>query len=178
VLALLTLSIAVYAAFNLVTGYVYVLGVPTDRLKHNLVAGLSQIAVMAVLLAVASALGAPPLAAAAAIAAARVISLMIGLLYAHHQLRRYLEPAYDLSALLPTIGASAALAAAILLPQLIYPAAAAVPIYALAGGAIFLLILRPAVREEDFALLGELLRGRAKPIESFARRLFGRPAPP
>jgi O-antigen/teichoic acid export membrane protein len=172
ILALLSLSIAVYACFNLITGYVYVLGAPSDRLKYNLLAGVSQVAFMIALLWGTSVLGAPPLAAAAAIAVARVLSLLIGLAYAHHQLGRYVRPAYDLRPLVPTALASAALAAAILLPQLLYSGVAAIPIYALAGGVAFSLIIRGAVREEDLSLLGELLRGRAGAVERLARRFF------
>lgn len=175
VLALLSLSIAFYAVFNLVTGYVYVLGAPADRLRHNLVAGISQIVFMIALFQAVGSASASPLAGAASIAAARIGSLLVGLLFAHGQLRRYIEPTYDLSAVPRAALASAVMAAAILLPQTWFDHPAVVPIYSLAGAALFVVILRPAVRGEDIDLLADLLRGRAKPLERLTRRVFGQP---
>ncbi|MBI3447975.1 MAG: oligosaccharide flippase family protein [Acidobacteria bacterium] len=176
VLALLSLSVAPYAAFNLVTGYVYVLGAPLDRLKHNLVAGLTQLAIMTSLLGAGAAAGAPPITAAAAIAVARVVSLLVGLAYAHRQLSRYLAPAYDVEALAPTFAGSAVLAAAILVPRVFGAPIFSAPIGAAVGAGLFILIVRPAVRDDDLALLGDLLRGRFRPAERLARRVFRRPA--
>jgi len=172
VLALLSLSVAAYAAFNLVTGYVYVLGIPSDRLKHNLVAGTSQITLMAALLWTAAALHAPPLLGAAAIALARVVSLLVGLLYANVQLRRYIAPVYDLQAIGITTVATAAMAAVIVLPQLAVTATAAVPILAVAGVSVFVMIIRSALRAEDLDLMGDLLRGRVPRLERFLRLVF------
>jgi O-antigen/teichoic acid export membrane protein len=219
VLALLSISVALYAAFNLVTGYVYVLGVPADRLRHNLVTGLSQLVLMAALLALVGAgiqgyemigssntalmknadqqsvpaedtepmppstgnerqvesgtvgrLG--PLMGAAAIAVARVGALLIGLLFAQRQLKRYLTPSYATEVMPRTILAAILLAAAIAIPQAIYDHPAVVPLYALAGTGLFVLLIRPAVRPEDLDLLGDLLRGRAAFVERLARRIF------
>ncbi len=113
---------------------------------------------------------------AAAIAVARVVSLIIGLAYAHRQLGRYVTPAYDLRPLVPAAFASAALAAGILVPQIFYSGVGAIPVYATVGGVAFVLIIRRAVHEEDLSLLGELLRGRAGPLERLARRVFSHPA--
>jgi len=176
VLALLSVSVAVYAAFNLVTGYVYVLGIPSDRLKHDLVAGVSQIALTAALLYAAARTSSSPLAGAAAIAVARILSLLIGLAYAHHQLRAYLDPGYDLAPFPRAAAASGILAATIALPQVAFYHPAVVPFYALAGMTLLVVAMRPAVRKEDLDLVSELLGGRAASLQRFARRLFDRPA--
>jgi O-antigen/teichoic acid export membrane protein len=175
-LAVLSLSIAAYAAFNLVSGYIYVLGSPADRLRHNLVAGLSQIVLMAGLLAAAGAVPRAAMAGAVAVAAARIGALAIGAAFAHRQLARYVRPAYDIGAL-PRIGAASALFLAIVaIPQAFVDLPAAVPLYALAGAAGFLLAARPAVRDEDLDLVDAIFRGRAAGFRRTLRRALGRPA--
>src|SRR5207249_3159484 len=122
--------------------YVYVLGVPSDRLKHNLVAGLSQIALIGALLWGSSAFGAAPLWGAAAIAVARVFSLLAGIAFAHRQLKRYIVPRYDLAALPRTMAATALLVAAIVAPQALITSASAVPLFAFAGAIVSVVVLR------------------------------------
>ncbi len=179
VLALLSLAVAAYAAFNLVTGYVYMLGAPSDRLKHNMVTGISQLALMAALLAALAAAGSGPLVGAAAIATARAVSLLLGCAYAHTQLRRYIAPTYETRILPRAAGAALILALVTALPQLFLYHPAIVPLYAAAGTVLFVLAIRPAVRAEDLDLLGSLLQGRAAPLERLARRILGqRSAPP
>ncbi len=173
VLALLSVSVAVYAAFNLVTGYVYMLGAPADRLRHNTVTGLTQLGLMAGLLALAAGTGAPALFAAAAIALARSAALATGLAYAHAQLRRHLTPSYSLESLPRALTASAILLAAAALPQIVFYHPLAAPLYGLAGAALFVAVIRPAIRPEDLDLLSSLLRGRASPLDRAIRSLFG-----
>jgi len=175
VLALLSISVAVYAAFNLVTGYVYMLGVPADRLRHNTVTGLAQLALMAGVLGVAVQAGAPPLLAAAAIALARSLALLAGLVYAHGQLKRYITPAYALEALPRALAASMALLIVAGLPQLLGYHPGLAILCGLAGTILFVALIRPAIRAEDLDLLSSLLHGRARPLESAIRRLFGHP---
>jgi O-antigen/teichoic acid export membrane protein len=172
VLALLAISVTFYAGFNLVTGYVYMLGSPFDRLKHNSLTGLVHLALMAAVLAAFSGTPAPLLAAAAAIALTRTAALLAGAAYAHRQLARAITPTYDLSALPRALAASLLMAAAAAIPQIIAYSPFTAPLWGLMGAAIFILIIRPGVRPEDLDLLTALLRGRLPAIERGLRRLF------
>ncbi|HXI01920.1 MAG TPA: oligosaccharide flippase family protein, partial [Candidatus Saccharimonadales bacterium] len=173
VLALLSLSVALYAGFNLVTGYVYMLGVPSDRLRYNMVTGISQAVLMALLLGLATLLGAPPLMAATGIALARLGSLLTGLLFAHRQLHRYITPAYDAATLPRVLAASGLLFAAAGIPQLFFYGPALATACGAAGAGLFVLAIRPAIRGEDFDLLAEVLHGRMAWMQRLARRVLG-----
>jgi O-antigen/teichoic acid export membrane protein len=172
ILVMLSLSVAAYAAFNLITGYVYMLGVPSDRLKFNMVTGLSQALMMTILLGAARMGNVGPVASAALIALARIGALILGLSYAHYQLRRFITPIYEIRAVPRSLLASGLMSLAIMLPQMAYYHPLLVPAYGLVGAVLFVLVIRPEVREEDLALLGGVLNGRASRIEQLARKFF------
>jgi O-antigen/teichoic acid export membrane protein len=178
VLAILSGSVALYALFNLVTGYVYMVGAPADRLRHNLVTGISQIVLVAGLLGVGSRLGISPLMGAALIALARAGALLVGLIFAHGQLRRYIRPVYDIRALPRSLVASLVLLAAAGAPQLYLYHPALVPLYGLVGTALFVLVIRPAVRPEDLDLLSGVFGDRARGLQRIIRRILGHPTAP
>lgn len=174
VLAFLSISVTAYAAFNLVTGYVYMLGRPSDRLKHNTLTGAVHLGLMAALLWSSASLGTSLLLTAAALALARSAALLAGLAFAHRQLAGYVTPAYDLSALPRSLLATLGMAAVAGLPQLVWYSAWLAPAWGAAGAALFILLIRPVVREEDLSLASSVLGDRLTGVSRILRKLLGR----
>jgi len=169
-LAIMFLSLPLFAVFSHLAMFVYILGEPRDRFVNNLASVASQGAAMVAL---------TPMLALPGFALARVIGFGAASLFARRRAGRYLPPGRSGAgartapvALVP----SALMAAAIVGPHLIAGNVLLIPLYAVPAAVICLagyrmLVLTP----EDGEALAAMVPGRGS-ASALARRLLTGPA--
>ncbi|HEY3175645.1 MAG TPA: lipopolysaccharide biosynthesis protein [Candidatus Polarisedimenticolia bacterium] len=168
-LALLILSLPLFALFSQTASFLYGLGSPTDRLVTNLVSTISQAAGMAAFM---------PGLGLAGLALARIAGFAIAAWFARVRLRRYLRPTLEVAgpgppALLCVVPAGA-MALMILVPHGLVGRPMLMPLYAVPAGALCLAgYLLWVLTPEDRSALAGLVPGQGRMAASLRALLAG-----
>lgn len=167
-LALLLLSLPLFAVFSQSASFLYALGSPSDRLVANLVSTASQAAGIVAFMPV---LGLPGLALA------RIAGFGIAAGFARARLRRYLDPDREAAGSLPVLRClvpAGAMALLIIVPHMLVGRALLIPLYALPAGALclggyLLYVLTP----QDRSALAGMVPGQGRAASSLRAVLGG-----
>ena len=153
ILVLLSLGMIMYCLSSPYAIDVFLLGKPKETLKLHSVGGITS-AVFAV--------GTVFLFGVTGIATAKLLGFTALLFYGRHLLRKIIAVEFDKKALKDSLIASLAMAAVIVVLQLIYYNLVIIPLYILAGVITFMLIFSRRLERKDMELVEDFLPSRFK----------------
>ena len=151
ILILLSIGMLMYSLAGAYAINILILGKPKEIFKLDAVGGLLNTVFAVILIYFLKTTG---------IALAKLIAFTASLFYARYLLRRIIPVQFDTKALKDSLIASFAMAAVIVVLQLIYYNLIIIPLYILAGLITFMLIFSRRLERRDMELVEDFLPGR------------------
>lgn len=153
ILIILSLSAIFYGIYSLYCVFVYILGVPMDKLKQESFTGVLNIAISLLLVIPLSILG---------VSIGIILSFLGGILFSRSLLMRLEQVKFDSHALKTTVFSSLLAISVIIGGQLLYYRIYLMPIYILLGIVVYMFVFCKHLNNEDINLIKDFLPVKLK----------------